>query len=74
MKAFSPKEAEGRIPHVLKSITLTAIECMTLLDNHSVRSRRIEAEVMALQGYVAHLLKLSYIVWKAPKSSESVTE
>ena len=71
MKMFTPEEAEARIPTVLKRIALGAIDCAVQLDKHPVNSREVESRVLAVQGYVGHLIKLCFVVWREPKKAET---
>lgn len=71
---FTPEEAEARIPTVLKRIALGAIDCAIQLDEYPVNSREVESRVLAVQGYVGHLIKLCFVVWRAPKKAETDSE
>lgn len=71
MKTYTPEEAKARIPLMLKRAALEAIDCAIQLDHYPVNSREVESRVMALQGYVGHLLKLCFVVWREPKKKES---
>jgi len=71
MKMFTPEEAEARIPIVLKRIALGAIDCAMQLDKYPVNSREVESRVLAVQGYVGHLIKLCFIVWREPKKAKT---
>ena len=68
---FSPEEARARIPTVLKRIALQAIDAAIVLDKHPVNSREFESRVLAIQGYVGHLIKLCFVVWKEPKKTKN---
>lgn len=67
---FTPEEAEARIPTVLKRVALQAIDAAIALDKYPVNSREFESRVLATQGYVGHLIKLCFIVWREPKKTE----
>lgn len=71
---FTPKEAKARIPIVLKRIALQAIDCAIALDTYPINSREVESRVMALQGYLGHLVKLCFTVWREPKKAPFKTE
>lgn len=64
MKMYGRKEAEGRIPHVVKTIALLAIELRIDLDNHPITSRTLEKTMYALSGQIGHLYKLFTVVWR----------
>lgn len=70
MKMFSPEEAEARIPGVLKSTALEIIDCMLKLDKYPVNSREVESRILAIQGHVGHLVKLCFVIWRAPKKEK----
>lgn len=74
MKMFTPEEAEARIPTMFKRIALEAIDCAMQLDKYPVNSREVESRVLALQGYVGHMIKLCFVVWRAPKKTETHSE
>jgi len=65
---YTTEEAEARIPEVLRSLALSVIEAMMVLESHSVRSAEFEKEVMAIRGYNAYLNNLSHAIWRTPKT------
>ena len=67
---FTPEEAKDRIPEVLRSTALEVIDCMIQLDTCPVNSREVESHILAIQGYVGHLVKLCYVIWRAPKKAK----
>ena len=61
---YGRKEAEGRIPHVVKSVCLLGIELMMDLETASLTSRKVEKTMYALSGHIGHLSKLFAVVWR----------
>ena len=61
---YTPKEAEARIPTVIKRMVLTGIELEILLDTHPIDSREVENLVIALTGHAGHLSRLCHVIWK----------
>ena len=61
---YTPEDAKGRIPTVIKRMVLTGIELEMLLDTHPIDSREVENLVVALTGHAGHLSRLCHVIWK----------
>lgn len=61
---YTPDQARGRIPTVIKRMVLTGVDVMILLEKHPVDSQEIESRVIALTGLAGHLSRLCHVIWK----------
>ena len=61
---LTPEMAELRAPIVLKRIALRAVNAVMLIEKHGYNSAEVEAEIMSMQGYIGHLMKLLFIIWR----------
>lgn len=63
--AYTVEVARRRIPEVLKTVALSAIDAAIILDTLPINSREFESRVWSLQGSIAHLMKLYMTIAKA---------
>jgi len=61
---YTPDQARGRIPVVLKRIALTAVDITIQLEKHGIDSHEVESRVHALTGLAGHLSGLCHVIWK----------
>lgn len=71
MKIYTVKEAEARVPGVVKLIAREAIDLMWLLETHTVNTAAVEGKMFSIQGYANHLIQLGYKVWRQPVDPDS---
>ena len=62
---YTPDQARGRIPTVIKRMALTAVDIMVQLEAHDVDSQEVESRIHALTGLAGHLSGLCHVVWKS---------
>lgn len=62
---YTVKDAQVRIPEMLKRIALLAIEGNIALDTYAINSHNFEIVIFGLQGCIGDLTKLFMTVCKA---------
>ena len=61
---YTPKEAQARIPVLLRRIALTTVDIAKQMDEYPIDSQVIETRVLALSGLVGLLVRLCHIIWR----------
>ena len=61
---YTPKEAQAKIPILLRRIALTAVDITMQLDEYPIDSQAIETRVLALSGMAGLLSRMCHIIWR----------